>query len=407
MIRLGIFAMQLGAREWRTYLLLLAAAPLAYYIAATIAALRFFTRERARKLPTYSPPASLLKPVRGVDFGSYENFASFCTQDYSEYEILFGVAGDADPAVPLIQRLIREFPRRRISFFVEAEQIGANRKVNMLTRLAREARHEILVLTDGDIRVTPSYLREVVAPFNDKSVGAVTSFYRGIAERSLGAELEAIGAASDFFAGVLMANWMEGITFALGASIVTTREWVTKIGGFAAIADMLADDYELGNRIAHAGGKILLSREVVWTMYSAQTARGFWQHQVRWARTVRLCRPLSFAGLIFTHGLPWALLAAVIAPTTGIATAYLLAYLVLRLTMAWTVGVWGVGDDVVRRKLWLVPLRDAIYFAVWLASFASNRIHWGGEEFVLREGKLVSAASSESREARVASQGRR
>ena len=399
--------MQLGAREWRTYLLLLAAAPLAYYIAATIAALRFFTRERARKLPTYSPPASLLKPVRGVDFGSYENFASFCTQDYSEYEILFGVAGDADPAVPLIQRLIREFPRRRISFFVEAEQIGANRKVNMLTRLAREARHEILVLTDGDIRVTPSYLREVVAPFNDKSVGAVTSFYRGIAERSLGAELEAIGAASDFFAGVLMANWMEGITFALGASIVTTREWVTKIGGFAAIADMLADDYELGNRIAHAGGKILLSREVVWTMYSAQTARGFWQHQVRWARTVRLCRPLSFAGLIFTHGLPWALLAAVIAPTTGIATAYLLAYLVLRLTMAWTVGVWGVGDDVVRRKLWLVPLRDAIYFAVWLASFASNRIHWGGEEFVLREGKLVSAASSESREARVASQGRR
>jgi len=399
--------MQFGVREWRTYLLLLAAAPLAYYFAATIAAIRFFTRERARKRAAYSPPASLLKPVRGIDFGSYENFASFCMQDYPEYEILFGVAGDADPAVPLIQRLIREFPQRRISLFVGAEQIGANRKVNMLARLAREARHEILVLTDGDIRVSQNYLREVVAPLNDKSAGAVTSFYRAIAEKSLGAELEAVGAASDFFAGVLMANWMEGITFALGASIVTTKEWVTKIGGFAAIADLLADDYELGNRIAHAGGKILLSHEAVWTMYPAQAARGFWQHQVRWARTVRLCRPLSFAGLIFTHGLPWAVLAAVIAPTTGIATAYLLAYLVLRLTMAWTVGVWGVGDDVVRRKLWLVPLRDAIYFAVWLASFASNRIHWGGEEFILREGKLVSAASSESREARLASQARR
>jgi ceramide glucosyltransferase len=277
----------------------------------------------------------------------------------------------------------------------------------MLTRLAREARHEILVLTDGDIRVSSSYLREVVAPLSDKSVGAVTSFYRSIPEKNLGAELEAIGAASDFFAGVLMANWMEGITFGLGASIVTTREWVAKIGGFAAIANMLADDYELGHRIANAGGKVLLSREVVWTMYPAQTARGFWQHQVRWARTVRLCRPLSFAGLIFTHGLPWALVAALIAPASWIAAAYLLAYLALRFTMAWTVGVWGVGDDVLRRKLWLVPLRDAIYFAVWLAGFTSNRIHWGGEEFVLREGKLISTASSESREARVASQARR
>jgi ceramide glucosyltransferase len=390
----GIFTPSFLVREWRACLLLLSAAPLAYYVAATMAARRFFTRERARKRPNYSPPASLLKPVRGIDFGSYENFASFCTQDYPEYEILFGVGDDADPAVPLIQRLIREFPQRRISLFVGAEQIGANRKVNMLTRLAREARHEILVLTDGDIRVSPSYLREVVAPFNDRKVGAVTSFYRAIAEKSLGAELEAIGAASDFFAGVLMANWMEGITFGLGASIVTTHEWVAKIGGFAAIADMLADDYELGNRLAKAGGKILLSREGVWTMYPAQTARGFWQHQVRWARTVRLCRPLSFAGLIFTHGLPWAVLAAVIAPAPWIAAAYVAAYVVLRFTMAWTVGVWGVGDNVLRRNLWLVPLRDVIHFFMWLASFGSNRIHWGGEEFRVEKGRLVPAASA-------------
>lgn len=393
MIAHGILTLLFFARGWRAYLLLVSGAPLAYYVAATIAALRFFTRERARKLPNYSPAASLLKPVRGVDFGSYETFASFCTQNYPEYEILFGVGHDADPAVPLIQQLIREFPQRRITLFIGAEQIGANRKVNMLERLAREARHDVLVLTDGDIRVAPNYLREVVAPLNDKAVGAVTSFYRAIAEKNLGAELEAIGAASDFFAGVLMANWMEGITFALGASIVTTREWVAKIGGFTAIADMLADDYELGHRIAKVGGRIVLGREAVWTMYPAQTARGFWQHQVRWARTVRLCRPLSFAGLIFTHGLPWALLAAVIAPAPWIAAAYLLAYLVLRLTMAWTVGVWGVGDDVLRRKLWMLPLRDAIHFFVWLAGFASNRIHWGGEAFRMEKGQLVPSAS--------------
>ena len=394
MIGHGTVAFLFFARDWRAYLLLLSAAPLAYYVAATIAARRFFTRERTRKLVNYSPPASLLKPVRGIDFGSYDNFASFCTQDYPEYELLFGVGDDGDSAVPLIQRLIKEFPQRRISLFIGAEQIGTNRKVNMLERLSREAQHDILVLTDGDIRVSSNYLREVVAPFNDKSVGAVTSLYRAIAEKNLGAELEAIGAASDFFAGVLMANWMEGITFGLGASIVTTKQWVAKIGGLVAIAGMLADDYELGHRIAKTGGKILLSRETVWTMYPAQTARGFWQHQVRWARTVRLCRPLSFAGLIFTHGLPWAILAAVIAPAGWIAAAFLLAYLILRLTMAWAVGVWGVGDDVLRRKLWLVPLRDAIHFFVWLAGFASNRIHWGGEEFRLQKGQLVPEASS-------------
>jgi ceramide glucosyltransferase len=235
-----------------------------------------------------------------------------------------------------------------------------------------------------------------VAPFAYGKTGAVTSFYRAIAEPNLGAELEAIGAASDFFAGVLMANWMEGMTFALGASIATTKTWLGKIGGFAAIADLHSDDYELGHRIANAGGKVLLSREPVWTMYPKQTARTFWQHQVRWARTVRLSRPLSYLGLIFTHGLPWALLAAFLAPTQAIAAAYLLAYFVLRWIQAWTVGVWGVGDTVLRRRIWLVPLRDAIHFFVWLASFASNRIHWGGEEFVMQKHRMVATDSSES-----------
>jgi len=399
----GILAAILLVPGWRMFVLLLSAAPLVYYVAATFAAWRFFRRERGRMLGNFTPPVSLLKPVRGVDFGSYENFASFCRQNYPEYEILFGVNDGADPAVPLIQRLMAEFPQRRIRLFVDFEELGSNRKVNKLARLAREAQHEVLALTDGDVRVAPEYLREVVAPFADGKVGAVTSFYRAIAERNFGAELEAVGASSDFFAGVLMANWMEGMTFGLGASIVTTKHWVGKIGGFEAIADMHSDDYELGHRIAKAGGQVLLSRETVWTMYPAQTARGFWDHQVRWARTVRLCRPLSYVGLIFTHGLPWALVAALVAPAKWIAAAYLLAYAILRLGMAWTVGVWGVRDDVLRRKLWLVPFRDAIHFAVWLASFASSRIRWGGEEFVMHKGQLVSADSAQSSVTRTAS----
>jgi ceramide glucosyltransferase len=380
---------------WRVAVLLLVAAPLVYYALATIAALRFFRRERARKLPDYPPPVSLLKPVRGVDFGSYENFASFCRQDYPDYEILFAVNDASDPAIPLIQQIIAEFPQRQIRMLVGAEHLGANRKVNKLAKLAREAQHDILVLTDGDVRVGPKYLREVVAPLQDYKIGAVTSFYRAIAEENLFAQLEAVGAASDFFAGVLMAKSTEGIRFALGASIATTKEWLAKIGGFESIADTLADDYELGYRIAKAGGEVVLSRETVWTMYPAQTFRGFWDHQLRWARTVRLCRPVSYLGLLFTQGLPWAILAAFVAPAGWIAGIYLLAYLILRFAMAWAVGVWGVDDEVLRRKLWLVPLRDAIHFVVWLASFGSNRIRWGSVNYVVRHGRMIPVEGSE------------
>src|SRR5882672_5206658 len=342
---------------WRDAVLLLALAPLVYYALATLAALRFFGRERARQLPNYTPPVSVLKPVLGVDFGSHENFASFCRQEYTNYEILFAVNNDGDPAVLVIRRIIAEFPERKIRLLVGAEHFGANRKVNKLARLAREAQNEVLVLTDGDVRVGPHFLREVVALLAERKTGAVTSFYRGITEENIGAEIEAVGASSDFFAGMLMAEWTEGISFALGASIATTKEWLGKLGGLEAIADTLADDYELGNRIAKAGGEVVLSREVVWTMYPAQTFRSFWDHQVRWARTVRLCRPLSYVGLLFTQGLPWVLLAAFLAPAAWVAATYLLAYVILRFAMAWAVGIWGVRDEILRRKFWLVPLR--------------------------------------------------
>ena len=391
---------------WCYAVLVLAAAPLVYYALATLVALRFFKRERARVLPDFTPSVSILKPVRGVDFGSYENFASFCRQEYPDYEILFAVNDDSDPAVAVINRIIAEFPEQRVRLLVGAEHLGANRKVNKLARLAGEAQNEVLVLTDGDVRVGPNFLREVVAPLADKKVGAVTSFYRGIAEKNPGAELEAVGASSDFFAGVLMAGWTEGISFALGASIATTKKWLGKMGGFEAIADTLADDYELGHRITKAGGEVVLSREAVWTMYPAQTLRSFWDHQVRWARTVRLCRPLSYVGLLLTQGFPWSLLAALVAPTKRIAAFYLLAYLILRFAMAWTVGIWGVRDEFLRRKIWLVPLRDAIHFVVWLASFGSNRIRWGNIEYAIRKGRMVPVAGGGSAEAKPAENAR-
>jgi ceramide glucosyltransferase len=379
---------------WRAAILLLASAPLAYYAIACLAAIRFFRRERARPLPEFTPAVSILKPVCGLDFATFENFASFCRQDYPDYEIIFCVNDLTDAAVPAIQKLCLEFPHRKIRLLSGADQLGSNRKVNNLALMAREAQHEFLIQSDGDVRVGPNYLREMVAPFTDNTVGVASCFYRGIAEPNLGAELEAVGAASDFFAGALVAEWMEGITFALGASVATTKCWLAKIGGYEALTNLLADDYELGNRVHKAGGKVLLSREAVWTMYPAQTVKSFWDHQVRWARTVRLVRPASFFGLLFTQGLPWAVLAAFVAPTISIAVTYLLGYFFLRLMMAWVVGVWGVRDDVLRRKLWLVPLRDAIHFIVWLAGFGSNRVIWGGSEFQIRKGQMTEVKNA-------------
>ena len=381
---------------WVVAMLVVATFPLIYYLLAIFAALAFSRRTKAQALPTstlaFEPPVSILKPVHGVDFASYENYASFCVQDYPECEILFAVNEESDPAVAVVTRLIADFPQRRISLFIGAEYFGANKKVNNLARLTREAKHEVLALSDGDVRVGPQYIRNVVAPLRDSNIGVVTSFYRAIAQHNPYAELEAVGASSDFFAGVLMAAWTEGVKFALGASVVTTKTWMQKIGGFEAIAAFLADDYEIGHRVTQSGGRVVLSNETVSTIYPAQTLRSFWQHQLRWARTVRLCRPASYAALLFTQGLPWAVAAALLAPAPWMAASYLFVYLVLRFTVAWLVGVSVVGDDVLRRRLWLVPLWDAIHFVVWVVSFASNHVVWGNVEYVVDRGRMKPAA---------------
>ncbi|MBS1840925.1 MAG: bacteriohopanetetrol glucosamine biosynthesis glycosyltransferase HpnI [Acidobacteria bacterium] len=362
---------------------------LGFYFAAILAALRFSARKKAQRKSEFTPYVSVLKPVHGVDFGSEENFASFCTQNYANYEIIFAVNTESDPAVPLIRKLIAAHPERTIRLVMDAPFLGENRKVNNLALMAREASYEVLAITDGDVRVGPDYLRNVVAPFSDSETGAVTSLYRGVAERGFFSELEALGAASDFAAGVLVAERMEGLNFALGASIVTTKSWIHRIGGLEPIAHLLADDYELGHRISQAGGEVVLSNEVVVTMYPAQTLRGFWDHQLRWARTVRLCRPLSYLGLIFTHGLPWAVLAALLSPAKTIATACLVAHIILRFAVAKFVGVGVMSDETVRRRWWLIPLRDAIHFFIWLASFTSNRVTWGDSEFTMKKGQMI------------------
>jgi len=376
----------------RGALLLAALAPFAYYVAAIIAARRFFGRRPASgTLPTdFTPPISILKPIYGLDRETYENYASFCRQDYSEFEILFCVSDEQDPAVPVIRKLIQDFPAHSIHLLVGSESLGASDKVNKLCRMVREAHHEIVIVTDSDVRVDPGFLRAIAAPFRDPGVGGVTCLYRGLTDGTFAAGLEAMGSSTDFAAGVLV-NWLGGrIDFMLGAVMATTKKNLTEIGGFEALVDYFCDDFELGNRIARKGHRVELSMFPVSIVYPRESFAEAFRHQVRWNLSIRYSRPAGHLGLIFTEGLPWTILAAILAPSAAIALAYIAAYVVLRTEMARTVGVCGMQDRALRKKLALLPVRDAFAFVVWLASFFPQRIHWRGKEFRVREKRLVA-----------------
>ena len=373
----------------RLLLLALAAAPFAFYLLSIWSAVTFFRRREPEGNEPFAPPVSILKPCRGLDREAYENFASFCRQDYPEYEILFAVADPLDPVVPVIHRIMRDFPRVPIRLIHNIPAVGANGKVNKLVRMAAEARYDLLVISDSDVRAVPEYLRRVAAAFRDSQVGAATAMYRAETNGSLGADLEAVGITSEFQAGVLSAWRLEGVKFALGATMACSRKALEAIGGFEPLADYHSDDYELGSRIASRGYRVELLREPVTLVHGRQTFGEFAAHQLRWALTTRFARPGGHFGLLLTFGLPWSLLAAALAPRQWIAAAYLGAYLGLRLAAAWTVGVWGLRDPLLRRRLWLVPLRDATGFVTWVASYFWTRIEWRGSSFHVVDGKLV------------------
>jgi ceramide glucosyltransferase len=377
----------------RDALLLLALASFAYYVVAILAALRFFRRRDAAALPgDFTPPISILKPIYGLDRETYQNYASFCTQDYPDYEILFCVSDEEDPAIPVIAELASDFPQRRINLLIGSEPLGVSDKVNKLCRMACEARHEILAVSDSDVRVQPDYLRAIAAPFRDPAVGAVTCLYRGLTDGSLAANLEALGNSTDFTAGVLVAWLFAPVNFTLGATMATTKTRLTEIGGFESLVDHFSDDYELGNRIAARGHRVELSTFPVSIVYPQQTLADAFRHQLRWNVSIRFSRPAGHLGLVFTQALPLALLAAIFAPSAAWATSLLVGYLLLRGISAWAVGVYGMGDAGVRKHLELLPLRDAFAFIVWIASFFPQRIHWRGREFYVRDKRLVPTA---------------
>ena len=366
-------------------------APLAYYLVSIFAAGRFFGRrgDLPAESPSFTPPVSIVKPIYGLDRETYENYASFCAQDYPEYEILFCVSDEADPAVAVIHKIIQDFPDRAIRLLIGSEPLGVSDKVNKLCRMAREAKHETLIVSDSDVRVDVDYLREVVAPFQDARVGGATCLYRGLTDNSLAADLEAIGNSTDFAAGVLIAWLFSEVNFMLGATMAVRKTVLAEIGGFESMVDYFSDDYELGNRIATNGHRVALIPHPVAIVYPRQALRDAFHHQLRWNLSIRFSRPAGHLGLIFTQSLPLAILAAICAPSIGWAVGVLAAYIILRRISAWKIGVAGMKDANLRNKMELLLLRDAFAFVVWVTSFFPRQVLWRGKEFQVRDKRLV------------------
>jgi ceramide glucosyltransferase len=360
----------------------------------------------ARDAAPALPAVSILKPVQGTDPGAYESFRSHCLQDYPEYEIIFAVSDPADAAVPLIERLQREFPTRSIRIAVCPQVLGMNRKVGKLVQILPQARYDYLLINDGDVRVPPEYLREVMKPFtaglvnearvglgNAARVGMVTCLYRGTASATLGSKLEALGINTDFAGGVLVARQIEGgLRFGLGATLAFSRQALESIGGFEPLVDYLADDYELGARIAASGYKVALSDQVVEVFVPAYSFAQFFEHQLRWGRSTRNSRKFGYTGLALTFGATWAMLAVIASGGAPVAWAVFAVAAAARVTMAAMVGAGVLRARSVARDLWLVPLRDLIAFAVWVASYTGRTVAWRGHYFILKNGKLRPAA---------------
>lgn len=379
----------------RMIVLLLAAVPLAYYLLSMYCIVDYF--RSMRKLPprddSFAPPASILKPVRGLDPGAYDNFASYCRLNYPLYELIFATADPKDPAIPVIEKLQKDFPERQIRFVAGVERLGENNKVNNLCRLVKEAVYDLLVMTDSDVRVEPDYLHEVAAPFADPAVGVVTSFARSVGGGTLPADLSTLDMCTDSIPSALVARKLEGkVQFAFGWTMATTKRYLAEIGGWEAMVNHHSDDFELGNRIARQGHRVEFMREPVSMVAPKETFKEFLGRELRWAIGLRNVRPAGYVGTIFTHGFPWTALAAVVAGAAGwtaLATFYIGGYLILRLSATWMAGVWGLGDRAIAKKLWLVPLRDAIGAGVWVAGFFSDRIRWRGLEYRVKDRLLV------------------
>jgi ceramide glucosyltransferase len=380
--------------------------------------------------PAWTPPVSILKPVRGLDAEAYDNFVSFCHLDYppDHMQLIFGALDATDPALTLARRLQSEFPNRDIQVICGGPEAlrGHNLKICNLISMLPAAKHDLIVLCDSDMRVQPDYLRRLVAPFQrnaqnpqmpqvntddsavnsqlstrgtpaatqiqnpkskiQKPVGLVTCPYRCMHVYSFAAVLEALGIGADFIPSALVSRALEGVSFAFGPTIALPRAVLEQIGGFEALLDQLADDFRLGDGARRAGYTVVLSDYMVDDVLGRERFDAMWARRLRWARTVRSCRPAGYAGAFVTYGVPLALLFVLAMGGNKVGWLTLAGTIALRCAAALLIAITCTGDTAVQRWWPLLPVSDLFSFALYLGSYLGNHITWRGEHFRLLSG---------------------
>ncbi|MEI8355628.1 MAG: bacteriohopanetetrol glucosamine biosynthesis glycosyltransferase HpnI [Deltaproteobacteria bacterium] len=362
--------------------------PLFYGLFSLYCARDFFSR--SHRVDRSSPPVTILKPVKGLDPESFANFASFCRQDYPRFQIVFVAASPNDPVIKVIRDLITQYPDVDMELVIDDRIYGANYKVCNLINAYHRAKYDILIVCDCDILVDPLYLRQVIAPFADPAVGLVTSLYRSTKVRGFATALEAMGLSSEMVPNVMVAMKLEGLSFAMGATMALRREALLKIGGFHALVDYLADDYQLGQMVRRAGYKLRLSRHYVESVMKRESLKEIVSRQLRWARTMRASRPAGFFASGITQTVPLALFALIASGPSAAGGWAVLLLTSVRIVSAVTFSRFYVRDAILPRFLWLLPLRDILSSMTWALSFLGNRVVWRGALFrILPGGKII------------------
>ncbi len=370
--------------------LLLTAAAWVYQCLALVCLWRFFGQPLPSLPAGVSPGVTILKPLKGLDPGTRECLESFLTQDYPTYQVLFGVSDPQDPVLPLLAELRGAFGHLETEILICPENLGLNPKISTLRQMEPRARYGCLVIADSDVKVPPDFLSHAVAALQEPGVGLVSCPYRAGPAATLGARLEALTIAADFIPSVATAYYVEGIRFALGATMVLTRPVLQSIGGLAGLADFLADDYQLGCRVAQTGLKVKLLPQVVETRNPVMSLRDYLAHQLRWARTYRVCRPKGYLAYGVTHALVYSaacFLASNLAPA---ALGLIAATLVLRVALTCFSERRCLKGHLPLKALWLLPLKDIISFGLWMASFTGGGVTWKDRRFrITPEGRLA------------------
>jgi ceramide glucosyltransferase len=367
---------------------------------------------RLRERPEFLPAISLFKPLHGDEVALEANLRTFFEQDYLEHvaraggatvedgvsrvEVLFCARNAADEGLEIARRVAAEYPAITARFVTSGEPWAANAKVCSLAEMAKAATHDLWVISDSDVRVTPDYLRRVVLPFEDERVGCATCLYRGVVLKGgLWSQLEAVGMTIEMSSGICADSLVEPVRFALGPTMVTRRACVDEVGGFESMADYCADDFVLGNWIARNGYKVVLSGHAIDHMVLQADFVDSMKHQVRWMKSTRFSRPMGHFGTGLTFGVPFGVMAwagALLLGMPVLGWCVLLGSVLGRSVQAWVVGTYVVRERRVWAAMVLFPVRDLIGPLIWALSYASNRIQWRGEVYELMDGGTMHRA---------------